>query len=243
MKSNNIRKIQDHYRDQLPIARCWNNPAYVYSWRNPVGYYIRERIRQSLVNLFNLHRLNLNEGLMLDIGCGTGDWLRFFSELRGSSFGQFGLDLSLESLHLGKLINPNLNISLADARSIPFPNSTFQYISQFVTFEHLINQQDLKIACTELTRVCVPGGWLIWYDRLPMQSDFQQGFTLGDVKSLFPMFQVMGVKTLFRTITLPHQNISTAYSLARRSYWLADFIDLISLGQPTNLLALLKKNV
>jgi ubiquinone/menaquinone biosynthesis C-methylase UbiE len=237
-----VHKIQVHYREQIPLGERWSDPSYIYSWRNPIGLYQRERVRRALVALLNQGQVNLDQTRILDIGCGTGDWLRFFAELRGSSRDLAGLDLSPSGLRQAGQINGDIGHSLADARHLPFADAAFGLVSQFVTFEHLLDQGDLAQACAEVARVCAPGGWLVWHDILPFKSAYQRGFTLHDVRQLFPEFGVVHSQEIFRLVRLPGRTLNTAYALARRSPLLADLVEHLVPGPANNLMVLLRKN-
>lgn len=235
-----VERVQEHYREFLPMARRWDDPEFLYSWRNPIGRYQRERIRRALLELLTRNRVPINADPILDIGCGTGDWLRFFAEVRGTTSGLIGVELSVESLQRGVMINPGVFTIQADARALPFRDRSFLIISQFVTFEHLVDLESLRQACLELTRVCSPGGWLIWYDLLPVHSEIQRGFTEADVRELFSEFEVMDRQPVFRTYTLLGRQLSTGYAVARRSSLIADLLERFLPGKANNLLLLLQ---
>jgi ubiquinone/menaquinone biosynthesis C-methylase UbiE len=238
-----VRRIQAHYEEQIPLGERWSDPDYPYSWRNPIGYYQRDRTRRALIRLLNKHKVMLTGCSLLDIGCGTGDWLRFFAELTGTSSSLAGLDLSPNSLRRAKQVNGDIGYSLADARHLPFAEATFGMVCQFVTFEHLQDPADLAPACAEVARVCAPAGWFIWFDILPVKSAYQRGFTLHDVRELFPDFQVVDHESIFRLVQLPGRTLSTAYALARRSPLLAELVERLVPGPANNLMVLLRKNV
>ena len=236
-----VKRLQDHYLTRLPMAERWSDPSFLYSWRHPIGYYQRERVRRAVIRLLNRHQVNLAASV-LDVGCGTGDFLRFIAELRGAADTLFGVDLSHESLMRGRRINAAIHIFQGDARQLPFRAESFNIVSQSVTFSHLTDPADLHAAAAEIGRVCAPDGWLIWQDLLPQSSASQQGFGLEVVRKLLPGFRVIASETLFRNIRLPWVTISTAYAVPTRSLLLADLAERILPGSANNLLVLLQKH-
>ncbi len=242
-QSDLIRAVQKHYAEELPLGERWSDLTYIYSLRHPIGNYHRERIRRALLTLLNRQKIVLDHLTFLDIGCGTGDWLRVLAELRGTVQGMYGIDLAASSLRRSVQINAQIAVNLGDARRLPYPTEAFTWVSQFLAFEHLLANEDLQTACKEMARVCAPGGWMLWYDLLPLQSTYQRGFTQSEVQQLFPEFQLLDQCTVFRHFKIGRRQISTAYNLAQRSPLLADWVERFIPGPANNLMLLFRKNV
>ena len=98
-------------------------------------------------------------GKILDFGCGCGRVIRQWSKLNGPKL--YGVDY-----------NPRLidwcrrNLTLAEfavntsARSLPFPEATFDFIYSISVFTHL-TERDQRFWMDELARVLKPSGHLL----------------------------------------------------------------------------------
>jgi SAM-dependent methyltransferase len=90
---------------------------------------------------------------VLDVGCGTGAYVRPFAVATGASV--VAVDLSPTLLHWAeKEAPPNLRFAVADAGSLPFPAGAFDAVVGNAILHHL----PLEAAVPELLRVLRPGG-------------------------------------------------------------------------------------
>jgi ubiquinone/menaquinone biosynthesis C-methylase UbiE len=95
---------------------------------------------------------NTKGGLFIDIGCGTGNVLKFAQK----AFHQaMGVDISVGMLSVAK--NRGLNVCLADAITLPIESSAVDAISCFSVLHHLYQQKPFFL---EFFRVLKPGGYL-----------------------------------------------------------------------------------
>jgi len=112
----------------------------------------RRRLATALLEQWT--RPNPN-GLVLDVGCGTGGNLAFLSQWgRG-----VGADLSPLALDFARRrrLSP---LTQASGLALPFPNNTFSLVTAFdVLYHHWIT--DDRQAIRECYRVLQPGGWLL----------------------------------------------------------------------------------
>jgi SAM-dependent methyltransferase len=118
-----------------------------------------ERARKDPAAVFGV--LGLRHDLrLLDVGCGTGDYLRVMAPLVAP--GQaVGIDLSAELVKRAELLSqgeqPNLSFQVADVYDLPFAEASFDRITATQVMVHL---SDPWTAVTELRRVLAPGGRL-----------------------------------------------------------------------------------
>jgi ubiquinone/menaquinone biosynthesis C-methylase UbiE/uncharacterized protein YbaR (Trm112 family) len=101
-----------------------------------------------------VHSISLNgeNSLLLDLGCGTGNVLkfgrRFFKEA-------VGVDLSLNMLRIAK--SRGSEVMQADALDLPFLSEVFGCVSCFSVVHHIYDQRPFL---REIHRVLKKGGWL-----------------------------------------------------------------------------------
>lgn len=98
----------------------------------------------------------ITPGNMLEIGCGTGHWTAFFSEM---GFQVTATDVSQEMLSIakGKPIS-NAEFLEADVLQLPFPDHHFDQVAVITALEFCGN---IEQAFSEIKRVLKPNGWLI----------------------------------------------------------------------------------
>ena len=100
---------------------------------------------------------------MLELGCGTGHWTRFFCE---EGFQVTAIDESGAMLEQARMKNiPNADFLKADAASLPFEDQRFSVISSVTMFEFVEN---IDCILDEIDRLLKPGGYLVagWLNAL-----------------------------------------------------------------------------
>ena len=98
-------------------------------------------------------RKEKSEIKILDIGCGSGGNLKFLTKF-GRVYGIDNLDVAVDYCRQRGF----KNVRLADARSLPFPNQTFDIVSFLDVIEHI---KDDQLAIREAKRVLKTGGLIV----------------------------------------------------------------------------------
>lgn len=94
---------------------------------------------------------------LLDVGCGTGRWLRRYIEL---GFSPVGLDATLGMLRIACSHQTRVPLTVGLAQSLPFSDSVFDCVSDITVVQHI--PYDLQsTALREMVRVLRPGGRMI----------------------------------------------------------------------------------
>jgi len=93
---------------------------------------------------------------LLDVGCGTGHWSRFFHEL---NFQVTGLDISGNMLEAAKEKGPaEIRYIGGDAHRLPFEDESFKVCSAITSLEFV---EKPEIMLREMWRVVQPGGRIV----------------------------------------------------------------------------------
>ena len=125
------------------------------------SFYEEEPEQAELQNNFNQRRIQkiikrLSEkteaNYFLDIGCGTGNLLKFGQKYFKNTV---GIDVSLNMLKIAK--ERGYSVIQADAAHLPFKSGVFDVISTFSVLHHLY---DYSLLIKEATRTLKPGGFL-----------------------------------------------------------------------------------
>lgn len=100
---------------------------------------------------------NVQGKKLLEVGCGTGHWSKFFSEL---GFKVTGVDISERMINVAQSkVIPNTSFQIADGHLLPFKNGVFDVTAAVVTLEFVY---DAELVIREMVR-CTrnPGGKLL----------------------------------------------------------------------------------
>ena len=159
-----------------------------------------QRRNQHLLKLLARHAVSkhLNHLNFLDIGCGTGAWLRTFIEWGLRPEHAFGIELLKERVEIATNLSPGqTNIRQGNARNLPFLDKTFDMVLQATVFTSILDENIQSEIANEMLRVLKPGGIILWYDFFrnnPKNPDVR-GVTKARIHSLFPNQQISLTRT------------------------------------------------
>ncbi len=111
---------------------------------------------------------------VLEIGCGTGHWSRYFSD---KGFDVTGVDISEEMIKIANLKNiSNCRFLIADGTSLPFMDNSFDAAAAITSIE--FSERPEKIV-SEMSRCVKPGGRLFFgvLNRLCRYNQKKAGLT------------------------------------------------------------------
>jgi ubiquinone/menaquinone biosynthesis C-methylase UbiE len=101
---------------------------------------------------------NLAEGAqILDVGCGTGRWVRRYQEL---GFHATGVDATLGMLRVARECGTAAPLTAGEAYRLPFPDAKFDSVSDITVIQHIPRSLQPE-ALREMMRVIRTGGHLI----------------------------------------------------------------------------------
>ena len=104
---------------------------------------------------------DLQKGKVLDVGCGSGVYLKEFFSM---GFDCYGLDISQEMVEAcGRLLgaeehSDRIHLSRGEVEKLPFPDATFDLVICIGVLGYLLRDEK---ALAELKRVVKPGGYLL----------------------------------------------------------------------------------
>jgi SAM-dependent methyltransferase len=117
-----------------------------------------------------IRRVGLSDGMrVLEVGCGTGVFLRLAAD-RGADV--FGLDASETLLELARRRVPEADLRVGDLEALPYDDDTFDVVAGFNAFFFAV---DLVGALGEAGRVARPGAPVViqvWgrHDRCDLEA-------------------------------------------------------------------------
>lgn len=190
---------------------------------------------------------------VLDVGCGTGRWVRRWGQ---RNISVVGIDQSVDMLRLARERTTHSPLFAGEAQGLPFRDDSFDCVSSITVIQHIPHAQQGR-AVMEMVRVLRPGGYLILFELLrgrgPHVFPRKPADWISQVSSLGPklvlwfgqeylLFDRPLVSLLQRlrslagnhaTETLPGksaglENSSGLMQLSKRSYWALRKISVVT---------------
>ena len=130
----------------------------------------RRALRRSL--FAEVERRGLTEFSLLDVGCGSGELLRYaaeFARAKGIKARLAGLDLNPISASVsaaGTREFPEIAVTQGDAFRLPFADGAFDFAISSLFFHHLTDEQ-IPLVLSEMRRVARRGVFVIDLHRHP----------------------------------------------------------------------------
>jgi ubiquinone/menaquinone biosynthesis C-methylase UbiE len=183
--------------------------------------------------MLNSLGLALEDWRILDIGCGSGNLLRFFASLGSYPSHLYGIDLTPERLAFAQRTGPGaINYSLCDAQTLPFQDASFDLSCLFTVFSSVFDLGLRDHIAQEVTRIIKDGGYLLWYDMCYSKSANTRAIKASEIVSLFPNLEPVYRKKI---------HSSWISRVAKHSFLMCDILDLLPIFRKTHNLFLLKK--
>ena len=182
-------------------ARRQKHPQGTYSFLNP-SYVLQIQERDSeLLSMLSQNGVDrLETKKILEIGCGTGYWLRAFLQWGALPENIFGIDLLAERIEQARKLCPHgVLLECGNAAALDFPDSSFDLVLQSTVFSSILDLVMKQRVAAEMLRVTRQNGFVLWYDfhvNNPRNLDVR-GVSKDEIRQLFP-----GCHVHLRRITL-----------------------------------------
>ncbi len=176
-------------------------PADRYSRLKPETLLRLQEVERRILELFREKGVtDLSDKRILEVGCGTGAWLRFPIQAGASPEQIYGVDL------LGNLIREarrkcpqGTNLRCEDACESSFPDDSFDIALAMTVFSSILDPSLRKLLARSILRVVRRGGSILWYDfhvDNPRNPDVR-GVRKGEIRDL-----LTGCSCELRLVTL-----------------------------------------
>jgi ubiquinone/menaquinone biosynthesis C-methylase UbiE len=163
-----MRRPEEEHRAGEQYRLYSASPRKQRSWNaeNPGNAAIRRELIESVFTIAGTQLASARH--VLDVGCGSGWWLAELSGRQEMSAELHGVDILGERIERARQRIPGAQLSIADARELPYAAGTFDVVTMFTVLSSLAGRDDARRALREAQRALVPGGvLLIWEPRLP----------------------------------------------------------------------------
>lgn len=161
----------------------------IHSWIHPVNQFFHcQCYRACIAALERANLFPLVGRSVADIGCGTGSWLLEFAQWGADPTCLAGIDLNAARVAHAQRRLPVADLQTGDAQHLPWPDNSFDVVSQFTVFTSVLQSSVKASIAAEMIRVAKPEGLILWYDFRydnPRNSNVR-GVNAGEIRSLFP---------------------------------------------------------
>ncbi len=154
-------RVQRVYADYA--ARGLSDSKWSLSNRGNCAIY-SERSRAVTEMLGQTGIMPLSGKKVLEIGCGSGRVLRELIGLGANPGLMSGIDLLADRIELARRALPEVDLRLADARSLPFASESFDLLVLFTVFSSILDWEVVRRVAEEVCRVLKRGGAVLFYD-------------------------------------------------------------------------------
>ena len=161
-----------------------------YSLFKPGTLFIAQQIeRRILSSLKRYGFADLSSKKVLEVGCGTGHWLREFTKWGARPENVCGVDLLRDRLSKARIsCSPAVRLQCGSAAELPFSDASFDLVLQSTVFTSILDPDLKRRAAAEMMRVVTQDGIILWYDyhvNNPWNGDVR-GVKRFEIRKLFP---------------------------------------------------------
>jgi ubiquinone/menaquinone biosynthesis C-methylase UbiE len=180
-----IRRVYEKRKDEQKECR--------YSYFDKANLFIihqRERALLDLLRQFQL--IDLSDKKILDVGCGSGGFLRELVKYGAKPNNLFGTDLLEDRIEVAKNLTPNIDLRCGDASKLLYEDHSFDIVTQFTVFTSILDRDMKGRIASEMLRVLKKDGTIIWYDyhvNNPKNPDVR-GVKKKEIFELFPSCKI-----------------------------------------------------
>lgn len=190
----------------------------LYHWSRPDVLLNQYRMRSAVATLFSAKGLNdLSRIKALDVGCGSGGWIRTLMEWGARAENLCGVDLLQDRIDEAKRLTPGVDFRTASGFSIPYDGEIFDLISAHTVFSSITDPSARDALAREMIRVLKRDGAISIYDyRIshPQNPD-TVGIDASEIARLFQEFSLISKSmTLAPPIARPLSRVSPLLAFA-----------------------------
>ena len=181
---NEIERIKAAYE-----RRKSQEKGRLYSYFNQANLFVIHQRERAIIHALKQLRLSdLSDKKILDVGCGSGGFLREFVKYGAKPKNLYGIDLLEERIEKARELNPNIDFRCGDASNLPYEDHFFDMVMQFTVFTSILDCRMKEKIAFEMLRVLKAGGTILWYDYYvnnPWNPDVK-GVKKKEIQGLFP---------------------------------------------------------
>jgi ubiquinone/menaquinone biosynthesis C-methylase UbiE len=169
-----------------------------YAYGDSAQFYRLQQVARDIHRL--LRQWNGEGKSVLEIGCGSGYWLRECLKWGVEPSRLTGLDIRPDALAKARMLCPaTVTLDCWDAAHLPYASSSLDMVLQMTVFSSVLDGTMREQMAGEIMRVLKPGGCVLWYD-LAVSNPWNPnviGLRKQQIRHLFPDCRIR-----FKRVTL-----------------------------------------
>jgi SAM-dependent methyltransferase len=177
---------------QRYARRDASGKSHLYAWHRPDVLFTQYRLRAEVARaLADAGHTALSDAQCLDVGCGTGGWLRTLIEWGVQPTRVHGVDLLADRIAQARALTPGADLRVNDDGTLPYEAGSMDLISANMVFSSILDPAERGRLAAQMARVARRDGLVLIYDfriRHPRNPD-TVGIGRREVARLFPGFR------------------------------------------------------
>lgn len=155
------QRVRQVYADRdahgKPDLYAWHRQDVIYSTYRRRSMWARALVQSGLTDL--------GRAEVLDVGCGSGDWLRMLIEWGADAARLHGVDLLEDRVAAAiRLCPPETDLKVGTGWELPFADDSMDLCSASTVFSSIPDADYQRAVAGEMIRVLKPGGWVMVFD-------------------------------------------------------------------------------
>jgi SAM-dependent methyltransferase len=148
----------------------------------------RERALLALLRAEGM--LPLADRRILEVGCGSGQWLADFETWGARRERLAGIDLVPERVAAARARLPGADLREGDAAGLPWDDGSFDVVLQSTVFSSILDPAMRSRVAAAMAAALAPGGVIVWYDFFVgnPRNRAVRGIRRREIAALFPGF-------------------------------------------------------
>lgn len=242
--------VRERYDGRETEYSLYENP---YALVNPVGFYGSMRIRQAFYEVLKelkTRGIDLAHEKILDVGCGKGDFTRYFADLYLNPGAIYGMDLSQHRIRQAQNMHPGIHYFNDDVVRMETLKSLgekdFGLVTAADVFMHLNTEEQLMGSLRNIYDALKEGGIFIWYDAVAkdhFMADPDAELHGFHPKQMLKLSEKAGFRMLFSTPVFKNVmwRYHSAYLTKKFPMWLVSLAEALLPGSPGNIVMVFQK--
>lgn len=130
---------------------------------------------------------------VLDVGCGSGNWLRQLRAWGASAANLHGIDLLPDRIAMARQLGPEIDFRVGSGWKLPFEDGSLDLVTAQTVFSSILDSRARQRLAGEMTRVLDAHGRLLVFDfRISRPSNRDTvGIRKREIRRLFPEFRLI----------------------------------------------------
>ncbi|MEP6953448.1 MAG: class I SAM-dependent methyltransferase [Solirubrobacteraceae bacterium] len=194
--------------------------ATAYTWADRAYRFYMQDLEWAILSALDRAGTPVTGSDILEVGCGSGYFLHRLREYGAAR--ATGLDLMDRRIEDARIRYPTLEFVVGDAAALPWPDLSFDLVTQFTCLSSILDQDMRRAVAAEMWRVCRPGGAILSYDmrttpRLIRAMGAVHAGRVGGDAGVTPTkpIDVDDLRALFPAGRLTHRVVSLNLDLGR----------------------------